>query len=343
MKKGKGHCTRRTFISRVAHLGLVGIAGAPLNCFPDDPIAADSDSSGGKKGKSRVVRLQRPALIDEAGRIDDSKAKTVIHESLCGLTGKESLKSALTDLFDPDERIGIKLNCLAGRGLSPNPPLVDALLKGLLEAGCKPGNLIVFERSERELRSAGFKPQRSGGIRYLGNDTPGMGYERYPTMHRSIGSCFCQILTREVDALINFGVLKDHNLSGVSVGLKNLFGLIHNPNKYHENNCDPYVADVADSRPVKGKLRLTLCDALVAQYHGGPSLQTRFRWNPGIFLCATDPVAIDALGASIIEEKRKREGLPSLEEDGRPARHIRTAASLGLGEDDLGKVEVIAI
>ena len=41
-----------------------------------------------------------------------------------------------------------------------------------------------------------------------------------------------------------FGVVKDHDLAGVSAGLKNWYGVIHNPNKYHDSCCDPYVADV---------------------------------------------------------------------------------------------------
>lgn len=343
MKKRKGGCTRRTFLARAANVGLAGMTAVPLNCFPGDSPSSEGKQSEGKKGRSRVVRLERPVLLDENGRISEENAATVLGDSLCRLTGKENLKNALIGLFHAGERIGIKLNCLAGKGLSPQPHLVHALVEGLLSAGWKARDLIVFERSERELRGAGFEPQRSGTVRFLGNDSPGMGYERYPTLHKSIGSCFSRILTREVDALINFGVLKDHNLSGVSVGLKNLFGLIHNPNKYHENNCDPFVAHVAESSPVKGKLRLTLCDGLVAQYHGGPSLQKMYRWRPGIFLSAVDPVAIDALGASVIEDKRKIEGIPSLEEEGRAARHIATAASLGLGENDLDKVDIIPI
>ena len=62
--------------------------------------------------------------------------------------------------------------------------------------------------------------------------------------------------------VVSLPVLKDHNLAGVSLGMKNFFGAIHNPNKYHDNHCDPFVAEVFDVPLVRQKHRLTVIDAL---------------------------------------------------------------------------------
>ncbi len=67
-----------------------------------------------------------------------------------------------------------------------------------------------------------------------------------PSTSGEIGSCFARLVSTTCTALVSFGVVKDHDLAGVSAGLKNLYGVIHNPNKYHDHNCDPYVADVAN-------------------------------------------------------------------------------------------------
>lgn len=339
-------CDRRQFLGRTAGLTLAGAAFGPLECGCSD----ESDRPPQKTPPpSRVVRLERAALLDDRGRLSGTEetaresAQGILEETLSSLTDQPSLKDALRALFTPDQRVGIKLNCLAGRGLSPQPPLVHALVHGLMEAGIKADNIIVFERSERELGEAGFSPNRRAGPLFVGNDTPGMGYERNPRLHRSIGSCFSRIVTEEIDGMINFGVLKDHNLAGVSAGLKNLYGLIHNPNKYHDNNCDPYVADIADSAPVRRVLRLTLCDGLVSQYHGGPALMPQFSWRAGILLAARDPVALDAVAREIIETKREKEGLPSLAEDKRAPHWIETAAAHGLGEARPDKIEIINI
>ncbi len=337
-------CNRREFIGRTAGLTLAGTAFGPLASGCGD----DSDRGTAKKPPpGRVVRLERPGLLDERGRIcaaaegEQGAAGAVLEEILSALLDKPSLKDALGALFEPDERVGIKLNCLAGRGLSPQPPLVHALIDGLIAAGIKAENIVVFERSERELREAGFSVSRKKGPLFVGNDT--MGYERTPRLHRSIGSCFSRIVVDEIDALINFGVLKDHNLAGISAGLKNLYGLIHNPNKYHDRNCNPYVADIADCVPVRDLLRLTLCDGFVSQYHGGPALMPRFTWKAGIFLASRDPVALDATAWEIIDKKRKEKGLPSLAEDKRAPLWIETAASYGLGEARSSEIELVEI
>jgi len=338
--------TRREFLGRTAGLTLAGAAGAPLvsQCGAEQSSAPQRPAPA-PAARGLVVRAEKPGLVDERGRIknDGEAASGLLESVLARLTGRETLTGALKTLFKPGERVGVKLNCLAGRGLSPQPPLVHALVDGLVAAGVKADDVIVFERSERELREAGYPVGRPEGVRFLGNDSPGMGYEAEPRLHKSIGSCFCRILTDEIDALINFGVLKDHNLAGVSVGLKNLFGLIHNPNKYHGDNCDPFVAHVLEAPPVRNKLRLTLADGLTAQYQGGPGLMKKFTWRPGILLASCDPVALDAVGASIIEAQRAKEGLPSLEKDGRAPTFIATAAACGLGEGRLDRIDVITI
>ena len=51
-------------------------------------------------------------------------------------------------------------------------------------------------------------------------------------------------------------LLKDHDGAGVSIALKNMYGVIHNPNKYHPNGCNPYVADVNMLPDIRTKMRL---------------------------------------------------------------------------------------
>jgi hypothetical protein len=352
-KKKNSSCSRREFLGKAAGLTFAGAAAMPIlcRCGQEGRHPAEESAALPVELRGRVVLLERPEILDGRGRLVRSggdgtssatDAEAMLCDAMAALTGKESLAEALGSIFSPGERVGIKLNCLAGRGLSPQPPLVHALVDGLAAAGIARENILVFERSERELREAGFPVRRNKtGPRFLGNDSPGMGYERTPLLHKSIGSCFCRILTREIDGLINFGVLKDHNLAGLSVGLKNLFGLIHNPNKYHENNCDPFVAHTLEAPPVLARLRLTLCDGMVAQYQGGPALLKKFTWKPGVFLASRDPVAIDAVGGTIIEGKRKAEGLPSLADDGRAPVYIETAAACGLGEARLEKIDVL--
>ena len=153
-----------------------------------------------------------------------------------------------------------------------------------------------------------------------------------------IGSIYARLVTTRCTALVSFGVLKDHDLAGVSGGMKNWYGVIHNPNKYHDDNCDPFVADVVRHPHIRDKLRLTILDAGNAQYDGGPAARPSATWPLGLLAASRDPVAIEAWGWRTIDRERARRKLPSLEAAGRPPRWIGSAARYGLGEGDPGRI-----
>lgn len=273
---------------------------------------------------------------EPGGPVDQALLRRWFDEMLVSLTGAGSARDAWSMLFPRRSRVGIKLNCLAGPRLSPRRELVEALVDGLSTAGVHPGRVLVWERSDRELERCGFAVNTGGdGPLVYGTDNrAGGGYEGRLRSSGSVGSCFSRILTEQCDLLINVGVLKDHDLAGVSVGLKNLYGVIHNPNKYHDATCDPYVAELAAHPLLREKLRLTVCDATTAQCQGGPAFHADWAWNFGGVLAALDPVALDLVGAGLIEERRREKGLPSLAEDERRPTWIGTAGRLGLGESD---------
>jgi uncharacterized protein (DUF362 family) len=289
------------------------------------------------------VLLARGAGVgrEPGGPVERALLQRWLGEMVVALTGAAGVAEAWSALFPRDRRVGIKLNCLAGPRLSPRRELVEALIAGLRSAGVPPERIVVWERSDRELRRCGFTINTSGTeLRVYGTDNPVAGYETGLRTSGSVGSCFSRILTEQCDLLINVGVLKDHDLAGVSVGLKNFYGLIHNPNKYHDNACDPYVADLAAHPLVRQRLRLTICDATTAQCQGGPAFHNDWAWNFGGLLAGLDPVAVDRVGAGLIEERRATRGLPSLVEAKRSPAWIDTAGGLGLGVADRARIRI---
>jgi len=127
----------------------------------------------------------------------------------------------------------------------------------------------------------------------------------------------------------------------VTAGMKNYFGAIHNPNKYHDSRCDPFVAELFESGPVKDKHKLSLLDALVVQYHRGPSFHAQWAERSGRLIFSFDPVAADVVGWRLIEDLRAEKGLPSLLEEGREPGYLKTAEKLGLGRAGWDSIEVI--
>ena len=287
--------------------------------------------------KSIVAAARREGL---AGGSPDAAAADAVGAALCGAAGADSAKEAWARILRPEETVGIKVNCLAYRPA----PVVAALVESLLSAGVAPGKIIVWDRLEGEMEEAGFAVQRDASrVRYLGTDSPGYGYDMRATLHRSVGTNFSSILSQHTGALVSACVLKDHNLAGVSLCLKNLYGCIANPNKFHDGGCNPYVADLADHPTVRSRMRLAVIDASWGQCERGPAPVPKWRWPAATVAASRDPVAVDAWGWRAIEGQRAARGLPSLEEAGRPPRYIETAAGMGLGEVAPERIRVLEV
>jgi len=242
-------------------------------------------------------------------------------------TGEKEPLDGWRHYFSSKDIVGIKLNCLGGKMLSTHPLLAKVVAKSLNKIGISEKNIILWDLTNRELKEAGFELNfRGSGFRCFGTDTEGVGYENELTVFRSVGSLLSRIMTSLVNVSLNLPILKDHNLAGISGGMKNFYGAIHNPNKYHDTQCNPYVADVNSLPAIKEKNRLTLCDCLRVQYQGGPSYKKQWvEYYQGIIL-GSDPVAVDLVGLQIIERLRKKYGLPDLKKAGRYPGYLETAA-----------------
>lgn len=293
--------------------------------------------------EATVAVATNAAAVGRGDTVNGAEVARLLNAAVAAATGKADANSAWRSLFAPDDVVGIKVNCLAGRGLSTHPELVAAIVDALAEAGLSKNRIVVWDRLERELRAAGFVQSSVNGASVLATDSRGIGYENDIEFSGEVGSCFSKIISRMCTAIINVPVLKDHDLAGVSLGMKNFYGAIHNPNKYHDNNCDPYVADLCAHRFVAKKLRLVVCDALKGQYHGGPAPRSQWSWPAAAVLAGRDPVAVDRIGLEMIERKRKEGGMPPLKEVGREPKHIGTASRRGLGVGDIGRITKVAV
>ena len=278
----------------------------------------------------------RVPLGEELG---PERARHAMAGALAASVGAESSQAAAAALFTANDTVGIKVNCLAGKNMSPRVELVEALVDLIAGAGVDRRRIIVFERSDRELRRAGFTFRQQGPpYRCIGTNND---YDSQPSSSGAIGSCFARMVSTTCTALVSFGVVKDHDLSGVSAGMKNWYGVIHNPNKYHDNGCDPYISDVARHPFIRDKLRVTVLDGVVAQCHGGPAYRHGATFELGKVVASTDPVAADLWALREIEAERAKRGMSTLEAAGRPARFLTTAEEAGLGIADPGKLLLV--
>jgi len=292
--------------------------------------------------KSRVVIIRAAGPIDAGSPADRARLAGLFDRGLGLLADGGDGKALAKSLFRPADRVGIKVNTIGGRAISTRPEVASALAGWLSGNGLPGRNIIVWDRTNRELRDAGYRLAESAeGPRVFGTDTDGAGYGDDLVSHLNVGSLFSRIQADLVTASISLAILKDHGLAGVTAGMKNYFGAIHNPNKYHDSHCDPFVAEVFDAPPVKRKHRLSVLDALVVQYHRGPSFHPQWAERFGGLVLSLDPVAADRVGWALIERFRAAKGLPSLAEEGREPRYLATAERMGLGRADLGGIETV--
>jgi uncharacterized protein (DUF362 family) len=313
-------------ISRRCFSKTLLVSGAALGA-----ACLSSRLPGAEKAQSPVAHAVSPRLRRAGHDIAKGAARDYLDLAMLAITGKKDAAAAWRSLFAPAESVGIKVSCLPGRPLSSSLGLVAAIVDGLLAAGLDKKNIIVWERSSREMENAGFVISRAG-LKTMGSDElPGGGYSDQLEFSGSMGTFFSRIMYG-IDALISVPVLKDHDLAGLSGAMKNMYGAIYNPNKFHANRCDPFVAELCCHPLVKGKLRLTVCDASRVQVHNGPAFYPAYAREYGGLLVSRDPVALDMTGMKIIDSLRGEMGLPTLAEAGREPAYIRTADRLGLGQ-----------
>ena len=194
------------------------------------------------------------------------------------------------------------------------------------------------------MERVGFHVVTDGNrVQCFGTDR--IGYEQELSTYGSVGSRLSKILTQRCDVLINVPILKDHEGAGVTIAMKNMYGVIHNPNKYHPNGCNPYIADLNMLPEIRSKMRLTICDATTACFEGGPGYKPEYSWKNNALLVSQDPVALDYTGWQIIERKRAEKGLKTLESIGRAPRYIATAADAQhrLGTNDPKRIAVVEV
>jgi uncharacterized protein (DUF362 family) len=300
--------------------------------------------AGGAPEKSKIVIARDPALRAAGGSPDSGRVLKMLDRAMQSFYGGDSPTAAWKKVVRPGEVIGLKVNCLSGRGAATNPVLVEAICERLEQAGIPQKDIVIWDRLNSDLESAGYRvASRKDRVRCIGNDTG--GYDNELAVYGSAGSLLSNTLTRACDAVINLPVLKDHGIVGVTLALKNMFGAIHNPNKYHLNAGDPYVADVNMLPPVRRKVRLTICDALTAQYEGGPSYMPQWSWPYNGLMVARDPVALDYTGWQILEKKRAEKGMKPLRELHREPLYIATAADARhrLGTNDPKLIDVVEV
>ena len=329
--------TRRSFLQQTF---MLGSTLAALKVGDGSALALPSGSVDA--ARSRVVIARDAKVRSAASGFDSAPVARLLDRAMQAAFDCDSPVEPWKKVVRPGEVVGLKVNCLGGRGNATRPELVEAITERLRQAGIT--EIVIWDRQNSDLERANYKLAEHGsGLRCFGNDA--LGFENDLSTFGKAGSLLCRTLTQVCDAVINLPVLKDHGIAGVTLALKSMFGAIHNPNKYHSDAGNPYVADVFALAPIRQKARLHICDGLNAQYEGGPSFMPQWMWPYNGLLVSRDPVALDYVGWKIIAKKRAEVGMKPFAELKREPVYIATAADAEhrLGTCDPKRIEQVEI
>ena len=145
-------------------------------------------------------------------------------------------------------------------------------------------------------------------------------------------------------ALVNVRPLRTHHWAGVGTCLKNYIQFVPNRPDYHEEGCSP-LGKIWTYPIVKGKTRLNILSVLTPQFYGRGAnfFDKRYVWPYRGLILGTDPVAVDAIGAHLLQAKR----IASFGEDKAldvPPIHIMVAdKKYHLGVSDLSRIQLIKL
>jgi hypothetical protein len=138
--------TRREFIRDSARLAggalIAGTVGTRIG------IAAQG-------AKSRVVSAAAEDMLAE-GSYNPAAVHRAFAAGLTELTGQKTLAGAWASLVSPADVVGIKINCIGAPRVSSSLASIQETIAGLKGAGVKDNNIIVWDRSDRELARTGL-------------------------------------------------------------------------------------------------------------------------------------------------------------------------------------------
>ncbi len=319
----------------------------------------------------RVVTVSAPGACTD-GVVDAARARAAVERGLTALTGDDDAAAAWRRFAGEDDVVGIKVNPIGGALLSTRVEVVDAVIAGLLAAGVKKSNIVIWDRRLFQLEAAGFTAERFPGIEIAGTEMEGpngsfwddegrlwsrdnvdrdapayvadveMEYDKetMPYMvNQGRESYFASLLTRRFTKVVNVPVLKNAGPS-VTLCMKNLsYGSLSNTARLHKLWAKS-VAEPLAFPCLRDKVVLNVADGLRACYDGGPRAVPQYIFDANVVMVGTDPVAVDTAAYDMILAKRLAEGAIKAE-DPRGRQCLEIAAALGLGRtENLDRVEV---
>ncbi|MFC1719247.1 DUF362 domain-containing protein [Candidatus Poribacteria bacterium] len=303
--------TRRDFIKGVAATGA-SVYGLQLASGIITPAQANSD-----------IQLA-VAQGDLAKGADDAELiKRVTRQAVAALGGMGKFVSKKSVVM---VKPNIGWSRSPAQAANTNPYVVEAIVEMCREAGAK--KVKVLDHTVRDARITYGRSGIKDAVKRAKGSMEFIDERKFKDKSIPEGEILKSWTiykdALDVDVLINVPIAKHHSLTRLSLGIKNLMGLIENREEVH-TRIDQKLADLSTVL----KPDLTIMDAYRILTANGPNGGTPKDVKlAGQVIAGTDPVAVDSYTTTLFGLKGEDIG------------HIKESHSRGLGEIDLERISI---
>jgi uncharacterized protein (DUF362 family) len=321
---------RREFLKRMLALTAAGAALGLAGCAPKPATEPASDPDGGDGGPTPAApTAPSPATAGSAylavarGAADPGE---LTRRAIAAVGGIERFVKPGADVI-------VKPNiCNAYHGpeyaSTTNPDVIAAIVALCVGAGAKrvrvmdfpfggaPQKAYAMSGIQAAVAAAGGEMEVMSKVKFRDVALPaGKAIQKWPV--------YGEIL--DADAVINVPIAKQHGSARLTLGMKNLMGVIEDRGGFHARGLHQPIADLSSAvRPA-----LTVVDAVRILTRNGPTggnLDDVKRMDTVI--ASADVVAADTYAATLF----------GLTPDDVP--YIKLGAEMGLGQSDLKAIKV---
>ncbi|MBN1846000.1 MAG: DUF362 domain-containing protein [Sedimentisphaerales bacterium] len=259
-------------------------------------------------------------------KVHRASLELMVQAGLHRLTGRADPNQAWHCFLRDDDVIALTFTRVGSAALGTNQDLAAVLLDSLYAAG--------FRRDQIMVVGLDAPPKEADGTR----DCP-YGWQTRPVDFLTEAD-YPAAWLEEVTAIINVPSLMDDNIIQLRGALANLtLPLLKRPARLYLNRGDPFIPDVYSLPQIQHKVRLHIANGLRILYYGGPEVKQTYIYEHGSLLFGTDPVALDQVALQIIRRARRTLAMPGGVSEDLAAEYLQTAQALGLGVNDLNRIE----
>lgn len=260
-------------------------------------------------------------------------AKVATRKALAALGGMQRF-------VKPDQVVVVKPNAGFATppdlGATTHPDVVAAILDACFEAGARRVFVVdhTLRPAEQCFKRTGLADAVAGypSAKLVSLDDEKTYRQVEVPQGKALRTVEIPALLQKVDVFINVPTAKSHSATMVSLGLKNLMGLVWDRQVFHVDfDLHQGIADLATVL----KPQLTILDAIRILKTGGPDGPGDVEPLDGV-VAGVDPVAVDAYGVGLSTWNQR-----TLRPD--QVNYVRYASQHGLGTMNLNTLRIVEL